>query len=213
VGRRLSGNVMLNISIIAILLFASHPMTAGNMLDVGDVAVSQAYASPNVRFTIMTAKGYVGFSVPKDWRVLSLQSKPPVATVAFLALNPADEGTPDSTNVSISLIQPDTDHGRSALSRVGKSYEGDVVASSHSGWECYSQSAHQKKTTYTILDATKSVADVIVSVRVAWPRLPKNPPSYDSEMRALFDSLLDAIEGNLGAYATKPGEVVRRPDK
>jgi hypothetical protein len=213
VERRLSGNAMRSISVIAILLFASLPMMAGNTLDVGDVAVLQANASPNVRFTIITTKGYVGFSVPKDWRVLSLQSKPPVATVAFLAPNSADEGTPDSTNVAISLIQPDTDQGKSALSRVGKSYEGAVEASSHSGWDCYSQGAHQKKTSYTLLDAKKSVADVVVSVRVAWPHLPKNPPGYDSEMRALFESLLDAIDGNLGVYTTKPGEVVRRPDK
>jgi hypothetical protein len=204
---------MRSISIISILLLASLPMTAGNTFDVGDVAVLQANTSPNVRFTIITTRGYVGFSVPKDWRVLSLQSKPPVATVAFLAPNSADEGTQDSTNVAISLIQSDTDQGKSALSRVGKSYEGAVEASSHSGWDCYSQGAHQKKTSYTILDAKKSVADVVVSVRVAWPHLPKNPPSYDSDMRTLFESLLDAIDGNLGAYTTKPGEVVRRPDK
>jgi hypothetical protein len=213
VERRLSGNAMCSISVIANLFFASLPMMADNTLYVGDVVVLQANPSPNVRFTIITTKGYVGFSVPKDWRVLSLQSKPPVAAAAFLAPNSADEGTHDSTNVAITLIQPNTDQGKSALSRVGKSYEGDVVASSRSGWECYSQSTHQKKTTYTILDAKKSVADVIVSVRVAWPRLPKNPLSYDSDMKAVFESLLDAIDGNLGSYPIKPGEVVRRPDK
>jgi hypothetical protein len=207
------GNAMRSFSVVAILLFATLPMTAGNMLDVGDVVVSQADTSPIVRFTVMTAKGYVGFSVPKDWRVLSLQSKPPVAAAAFLAPNSADEGTPDSTNIAISLIQSEADQGKSALNRVGKSYEGDVETSSRSGWECYAQSAHQKKTIYTILDAKKSVADVTVSVRVAWPHLPKNSPSYDSDMKALFGTLLDAIDGNLGSYQIKPGEVVRRPDK
>ncbi len=202
-----------SISIIATVLLASIPMTAGNMLDVGDVAVSQANTSPNVRFTIMTAKGYVGFSVPKDWRVIAMQSKPPVAAAAFLAPNSADANTPDSTNVSISLIQPGTDQGKSALDRIGKSYEGDVEASSRSGWECYSQIAHQKKTIYTILDAKKNVADVVVSVRVAWPHLTKNSASYDSDMKAVFESLLDAIDGNLGSYTIKPGEIVRRPDK
>lgn len=215
VGRQLSGygNAMRSISTVAILLFTSLPMTAGNIPDVGDVAVSQANTSPNVRFTIMTSKGYVGFSVPKDWRVISVQSKPPVASAVFLAPNSADAGKPDSTNVAISLIQPDTEEGKSALNRVGKSYEGEVEASSQSGWECYSQSAHQKKTTYTILDAKKSVADVIVSVRVAWPHLPKNPPNYDPDMKAIFESLLNAIDGELGSYQVKPGEVVRRPDK
>jgi len=190
---------MRSILVIGILLFASLPMVAGDMPDVGDVAVLQADTSPNVRFTIITAKGYVGFSVPKDWRVIALQSKPPVAVAAFLAANPADKHTPDSTNIAINLIQPETDQGKDALSRVGKSYEGDVEVSSRSGWECFSQSAHQKKTTYTILDAKKNVADVIVSVRVAWPHLPKNSPSYDSEMKSVFESLLDAIDGNLGS--------------
>ena len=214
-GRRVSGdgNAMRSISIIATVLLASIPMAAGNMLDVGDVAVSQDNTSPNIHFAIMTAKGYVGFSVPKDWRVISIQSKPPVAAAVFLAPNSADAGTPDSTNVAISLIQPGTDQGKSALDRIGKRYEGDVEASSHSGWECYSQSAHQKKTIYTILDAKKNVADVIVSVRVAWPHLPKNSASYDSDMKAVFESLLDTIDGNLGSYPIKPGEVVRRPDK
>jgi hypothetical protein len=214
-GRRLlrEWSAIRNILVNVAFLFGSLPMTAGNIPDVGDVAVFQATTSPTVRFTIMTAKGYVGFSVPKDWRVLSMQSKPPVAAAAFLVPNSADEATPDSTNIAISLIQPDTDQGKSALNRVGKSYQGEVVESSRSGWECYSQSAHQKKTTYTILDAKKSVADVVVSVRVAWPHLPKNSPSYDSDMKAVFESLLDAIDGNLGSYTPKPGEVVRRPDK
>jgi hypothetical protein len=215
VGQYLSGyeNAMRSIAVVATLLFTSLPMTAGNMTDVGDVAVLQANTLPTVRFTIMTSKGYVSFSVPKDWRVIAMQSKPPVASAAFLAPNSADAGTPDSTNVAISLIQPDTDQGKNALNRVGKSYEGEVEASSQSGWECYSQSAHQKKTTYTILDAKKSVADVVVSVRVAWPHLPKNSANYDSDMKAIFESLLNAIDGDFGTYQVKPGEVVRRPDK
>jgi hypothetical protein len=212
-GQRVPGSAVRGVSIVAGLLLASLPSIVGQTPEVGDVAALQGDTLPNVHFTIMTAKGYVGFSVPRDWPVIAMQSKPPVAVAAFVVPNSADKGTPDSTNIVISLIEPDTDKGKSALSRVGRSFEGEVAASSHSGWECYSQSAHQKKTTYTILDAKKSVADVIVSVRVAWPHLPKNSPNYDSDMRSVFETLLDAMDGDLGVYTVRQGEVVRRPDK
>jgi hypothetical protein len=199
--------------VIAALLLPSLPAGAKTTPDVGDVVVSQAVGSPAVRFTILTSNGYVGFTVSKDWRVLEIQSKPPVAVSAFQVFNRADQGTSDSTNIVVSLIQPETDKGKDALSKVGKSYEGEVQSSSRSGWDCFSQTAHQHGMPYTILDAKKRVADVIVSVRVAWPHLKKNSATYDGDLSKVFESLLDSVDGNLGPYSAKPGDVVRRPDQ
>jgi hypothetical protein len=200
-------------AILATLLALGAAVTYGAAPEMGDVIVTPPGSSPLVRFTIITPKGYVGFSVPKDWKVLSMNSKPPVAAIALQMPNPSDEGTPDSTNIAIDLIQPDSDQGKHALSKVGQAYEGDAQTSTHSGWDCYSQNAHQKKTLYTILDAKKSVADMIVWVRVAWPHLSRNAPDQDTIMKAAFNSLLDDVDGGLGQYASKPGDVLRRPEK
>ncbi|WP_263354029.1 hypothetical protein [Acidicapsa acidisoli] len=204
---------MRKLLIVAALFLASLPSLGYTTPTVGDVIVSQPSNVPSFRFTVLTANGYVSFSVSKDWRVITMQSKPPVAVAGFQLVNQADKHTSDATNVVISLIQPGTEEGERALIKIGKSYEGSVTASSRLGWDLYSQKAHQKETEYAVLDAKKSIADVIVAVRVAWPHLSKNSPQYDSGMQEIFDNLLKSIDGNLGVYTTQPGDVLRRPEK
>lgn len=204
---------MKGIPIPGVLLLGALPAIAGAQVGAGDVVVSQSAALRQVRFTIITSTGYIEFSVPGDWHVIAMQSKLPVAAAAFELPNAADKDTPDSTNLSISLIQPDTKPGKRALSHVGVSYEGKVTSDSRAGWECFSQSAHQKGTLYTIQDAKKSVAGLVVSVRLAWPHLSQNPPGYEADMQAVFGSLLGRVEGALGPYPVKSGDVVRHPER
>jgi hypothetical protein len=204
---------MRKLLIVAALFLASLPLLGYTIPAVGDVIVSEPSNAPSVRFTVLTANGYVSFSVPKDWRVITMQSKPPVAVAGFQLVNPADKRTSDATNVAISLIQPGTELGEHALMKIGKSYEDQVTESSRLGWDLYSQKAPQKEVEYTILDAKKSIADVIVAVRVAWPHLPKNSPQYDTNMEGILDTLLRSVDGNLGVYITQPGDVLRRPEK
>jgi hypothetical protein len=178
--------------------------------DMGSVAASGPLGT---KFTIITTKGYVRFGAGRDWSVLSLRSKAPVATAVFQIKNKADDGTPDSTNLIISLLSPGTKPADKALEDFGKVYgEGKAQVSKNSDWTVYRQQAHQGPTLYTIIDAKKPVADVIVTVRLAWPKLAKGAASYDVSMQATFQQFLQSIVGNLSPYRPEKGEVMRRPE-
>ena len=165
-----------------------------------------------VDLKIFTTSGYVGFTADDHWLVIATQTKPPVAVMAFQIPNQADEGTQDSTNLSLSLFTPDSPKAQGALRRIGNSYGiENPKKEKYKNWQTYTQSAMQGKTTYTIIDATKNVADVVVGVRLAWPHLSTNGRNYDEEMKGVIFDFLDSINGNLGEYEPDPNEVVRRP--
>jgi hypothetical protein len=132
-----------------------------------------APAAGAVELTLVTEKGYVRFSVPDEWAVLKAQTKPPVSAMAFQVANPADDGTPHSTNVVVSLFDTSTEQGKAAAARVGKPY-GPVQPQvrTRGDWTVYSQSASQHGATYHIVDAVRNAADVVVLVRFAWPCCP-----------------------------------------
>lgn len=178
----------------------------------GDVA---AFVSPDqtTTFTLISQGGYVRFSAQPDWAVIAMQSQLPVTVTAFQLADPADAGTPDSTNLAVSLYQPSSPEAMNALAAMGRQM-GDKapVVETYSGWTVYTQEAMQGETTYTDMDATSSMADVKVSVRLAWPHLAGHTDGYDDMMRALFLKELDSVNGATGAYKVRDGEVVRRPD-
>jgi len=62
------------------------------------------FGAEAIELKILTTKGFVAFTVEDDWRVLSMQTKPPIAFAIFQVPNFADEGTPESTNLVISLF-------------------------------------------------------------------------------------------------------------
>ncbi|WP_139232636.1 hypothetical protein [Duganella sp. CF458] len=164
-------------------------------------------------FTIVTAKGYVRFAVPDQWAVMAMQTKPPVSVAAFQVANPADGGTPHSSNVAVSLFHIETERGQAAASAIGKQYGRlPPSISTLEGWAIYTQEASQQGATYTIIDEKKPFADVVVGLRFAWPHLPANPPGYDQSMNRAFESLRRSVSSGLGAPASRPGEVVRRPE-
>ena len=163
------------------------------------LGVAAAQTEDLTRFGFITAKGYVLYSVPSDWRVLTVQTKGATKAAAYQIANPADEGTPDSTNVLVTLYDLSDERGRAATAVIGKAYgSGGVEKSSDGEWTLYSQTASQNGTAYILIDATRSVADVMVGIRCAWPHLPRNPEGYDSHIRALCESLWRSVDGHLG---------------
>jgi len=163
-------------------------------------------------FTVLTAKGYVRFTTPDQWAVLSMQTKPPVSVAAFQVANPADEGTPHSSNVAVSIFSAGTERGDAAASGVGQQYgKLPPSVSTLEGWTIYSQEAQQQGAAYTIIDAKRPFADVVVGLRFAWPHLAGNPPGYDQSMRRAFESLRRSVSYGSGIPALRPGEVLRRP--
>ena len=163
---------------------------------------------------VVTQKGYVSFVVADDWAVLSMPAAGPVSAAVFQLPNPADEGTSDSTNLSLMLYDLSTAQGRAAFETPVRQYGAAKPEEKKvNGWSVYQQTATQGPTEYTILDAKrKDVADVAAGVRLAWPHLPRNPPDFDKTMGKTFQSFLESISGHLGPYKPQEGEVVRRPE-
>jgi hypothetical protein len=167
-------------------------------------------AASAVELTIVTTKGYVRFSVPDDWRVLHMQTKPPVSVAAFQVSNPADDGTPHSTNVAVSLFHVEHEQGRLAADGLGKLH-GTATPELQGEWTIYSQVRLQQATKYTVVDAKRNIADAVVLIRFAWPTLPNNPPDYDKTMHAAMAAVQGSVTGGLGALPVRDGEVIRRP--
>jgi len=165
-----------------------------------------------VELTVITPKGEVAFLAEDEWTVIASQTKLPVAVMAFQIKDPADEGTPHSTNLAVSLYDPSTPQGREAMKGIGRKYGTDQPKIRRAGeWQVFDQQAVQGGTPYTILDARREVADVTVSVRLAWPSLKAHARNHASAMRDLFAKVLASIRGRLGPHEPKPGEVIRRP--
>lgn len=167
-----------------------------------------------VELKIFTKNGYVGYTAIDHWLVIGTQSKPPIAVMAFQIPNEADEGTPDLTNLSISIYTPESEKAQNAVKKIGLSYGANQPEiSQYKEWTVYKQNANQGNTTYTIIDAKKMVTDVIVGIRLAWPHLERNASNYNQEMVSTFNAFLDSVTGKLGTYESTPGEVIRRPVK
>jgi hypothetical protein len=192
---------------IMLAVTASTAAAAAAPPQQGDVAV-RVLADKRIEFTLITASGHVGFSASKDWSVIAMKSRLPVTATAFQIPDPSDAGTPDSTNLVISLYQPSG--AEAELTHMRSSYAG-AVAKKHGAWNVYTRQINQGSTSYTIIDAEEPCADVICGVRVAWPHLPSHA-GYDEKMQGLFETFLDSIEAQSGAYQLHPDEVLRRPD-
>jgi hypothetical protein len=160
---------------------------------------------------VVTPKGHVTFSVGDEWPA-GTPTKFPAAVFAFQIPDPADEGTPHSTNVAVGIYDPKTVQGRDALKTFGKKYgTSDPKASRIGAWQVLEQSADQGGTRYVILDARRDVVDVTATVRLAWPQLAAHSKDYDRAMRETFRKLLDSVHGEVGQYQRKDGDVVSRP--
>jgi len=170
------------------------------------------HAVADVEMKIITTKGYVAFTVADHWLVLQMQTKMPVAAAVFQLQNPADEGTPDSTNLMLLLFELGSEKEKTVYQAPVHRYGTALLETeSFNDWKIYRQEAQKGKTTYSIWDAKKSgVADVSLSVRLAWPHLPNNSAGYAEEMERTFRAFLMSIWGGIGKYKTKPGEVTRR---
>lgn len=161
---------------------------------------------------IITNGGHVAFTAGDDWQVLQMQTEMPVATIVFQLPNPADVGSSDSTNLVIQLFEKGSAAEKSIFASPAQQY-GAVppILDSLQGWTIIRQNASRGTTTYSVWDAKKSgVADVSVSIRLAWPQLATNSPNYAAEMESLFRQFLLSVSGEVGAYEPQDGEITRR---
>jgi hypothetical protein len=140
---------------------------------------------------VFTIVDRVEFSVPGNWPVIASKSTPEKTIFAFQIPNRADEGTPDSTNLSIVSSYLKDAKDREAFDKKAATPEhGAVEKALVDGWGCRSFSAMQNETQYVDWDCYRFVADCGVFVRMASPHLPKNPADYDKQMEKVLDDFL-----------------------
>ena len=165
----------------------------------------------HTQFTLITPAGHVGFAAG-DWQVLKARGDMPSAGFDFQIPDAADQGTEESTNISIDVYQPDTRADRDAQADFGKSLEpaGRPKKETYNGWTIYSQSLVAKGTPYTIIDAESRQADTDVIIHLNWPHLTGQPGTHNADMRTMLLKTLDSVSAGTGPYALHPGEVVRR---
>ena len=170
------------------------------------ISVPLAAATDLVQFTVVDR---IRFSVPGDWPVIASKSTSEKTVFAFQIPNAADNGTPDSSNLSIISVDLKSDQDRDAFQKKASSTDHDAKQKHLvEGWACSSFSAVQGKTSYVIWDCYRVIANSGISVRIAWPHLPKNPPDYDKQMEAVLSTFLT----NVGPFEGVPKSgVLRRP--
>jgi hypothetical protein len=164
----------------------------------------------DVDLSLVTAKGWVQFTVGSDWKVLKMDTKTPTRIALFQIPNHADEGTSDSTNASVMLYEVDSQKASAGFRRVYQKYS-KGTKSRIGVWEVFNNNVKEGRTNYSGRVAFRDVADVHVSVVFAWPHLPKNAADYDSEMEKTFLGILKSVNGALGKYPKEKGGVLRRP--
>ena len=167
-----------------------------------------------VNFRIITPAGWVGFVAEDHWPVLASETRFPVAAMVFQIPNPQDEGTPDSTNLVITLIETGSKSKEAVATRakIGqRTGAAEPIEDADSDWTTYTQPATQGQTLYIVVDATREIADMQVWVRLAWPAIGADPDAYHKKMGLLLDRLLQSVSGGLGKPERRPGEVIRRP--
>jgi hypothetical protein len=155
------------------------------------LAVALSGAVDKAVFTIFAE---VQFAVPADWQVVANKSDPKSTLFAFKIPNPAEEGTPDSTNLVLQSFYLKEPEAKAKFEEKSKPQDPDArktTVAAH--WDCTSFIGKQGSTSYDVWDCHRTVAKAGVYVRLAWPHLSSNPPNYDQQMQATLVDVLTSV--------------------
>jgi hypothetical protein len=180
-------------------------------LSVFVTCLLSAAAAPATEMVDFTIVDRLQFSVPGDWPVIANKSTSEKTVFAFQIPNSADEGASDSSNLSVIATDLKTAQDKDAFSKQTSGTDHNAQGKNLvEGWGCstFSSIQHSTQTQYVIWDCRRIIADCGVSVRIAWPHLPKNPPDYDKQMETVLSSFLTSVVPFKGV--PKSG-VLRRP--
>jgi hypothetical protein len=170
---------------------ASRGLSDGLILFCTLLVALSLFADDKVEFSIVSR---VRFTVPGNWKVISSKSDSIVTVFAFQIPNPADDGTPDSTNLAFIASDLKDSVARSTFEKKASGREPNARERKLvEKWACTSFSGKQGTTTYEAWDCYRIVAECGVHVRLAWPHLPKNPADYDKSMQAALKDVLESV--------------------
>jgi hypothetical protein len=157
------------------------------LLVVGCLATSDDL----VEFTVVDR---IRFAVPSNWPVTASKSTAEKTVFAFQIPNAADDGTSDSTNLSIISTFLKSEQDKEAFNKKqSRTDHGAQEKKIAEGWRCSSFSAAQGTTPYVVWDCYRIIDESGVSVRIAWPHLPKNPADYDNQMHTILSNFLTSV--------------------
>lgn len=158
------------------------------------VVVLPAIASEN---TIYLHNGQLEARVPSEWVIIAHNPKGNRTAAGFQLLgNKAEEGTGDSTNLSVTTFYlKDTESMLAFVQPLTKKPEEGERDSEFGEWAIREWSGDQGDTKYRIIDARLSHVrlSVGIHVRLAWPLLEKNPKDYENQMQIVLHTILKRI--------------------
>jgi hypothetical protein len=172
--------------------------------------VTAAFAADQVELSFITDKGWVKFTVGGDWKVLSMKTKDIVRGAIFQIPNPPGDEASAPTNALVTLFELDSAQTAARYANFRQQYA-KGTKSRIGVWEVFKREFEEKNTKYTARVAYRDIADVHVCVTFSWPHLPKNSADHEAQMEQMFLSTLKSVNGGLGKYQKREGEVIRRP--
>ncbi len=153
---------------------------------------SQASESVNV---IHLQHGSVTVRSPESWVIIKHQVGSTSDLIAFQILDPADEGTDDSTNVSV--IAFDLRVVNTALKFTQSVLEHGKLKhpeKENGKWLIYTWHSKQEETNYEIRDCYLTSNQYGIYVRLAFPKLEKTTKEWSTKLEVDFKQLLDTLE-------------------
>jgi hypothetical protein len=181
-------------------------MTRAVLITVLSIVLPLCALADLTGFGVITTKGWVSYAISSDWKVASMQTKPPTTAAVFQIPNPADEGTGDFTNIAIMTFESDSQQAMASFNNVVGKIQSQSERTKYKEWDLYAQQNKQGQTDYALRYAVRQVPGASVLIRLSWPHLKQNTRDCDSQMEALFRSLLDSVKGGIGPKPKKWGD-------
>jgi len=176
---------------------------------IASVWSTAAHAQTELK--IVTGDGYVAFAAGDDWPVVARSTDLPVIAAVFQLPNPADAGTPHSTNLAIRFFDLSVEEARLEFENADNALSATPpIRETIDDWSITRQRASQGVTEYSVVDAKRKLTSLSVAVRLAWPHLPDNPSTYTDDMERTLRAILSSIRQHVGPWQPDEEETIRR---
>lgn len=189
---------------LLVIIFTMSTAVA-NQVKPGDIGALQS--GKDVRFTIITSRGYYKYVAKSHWQVRAMKGNPPVSMMVFDIPRPGRE----PANIVIGGYSTGSTVADQAIAVLGRKVgKTKVHRSSYKGWKVFKQYCDLPNARCKIIDALKNVGDVRVGIRFVLPLSKNKGTNAESRGERLFYKFLRSVTGNRGVYKPRRGETFRR---
>ena len=137
----------------------------------------------------------VSIRCPASWVIIAHKpSGSPSDVVAFQILNPADDGSDDSTNLSVVAFDVRQTEAMLKFTQSLLEHEKQKHTAKEVGeWAVHTWNDKQGSTSYEIRDCYRTDKPFGIHVRLAIPKMPKTTKEWTDKLNADFKKLLESI--------------------